>query len=137
MRVLALAVVALFLTVPQAQAHQLPSVAHHCRVSDGNGWSNKDVAQGIRCAASKWHVPGGTSKALSVARCESGLDEHNSYAGHDGVYQHDRRYWASRFRHLNPHHGWKLVSSVWNARTNIVISMRMAHNTGWGAWSCA
>jgi hypothetical protein len=110
----------------------------YARTSDGNGWSPTDVKQAIRFSVHRWHVPGGPRKAIAVARCESGFRPH----AHDtptvgGVYQHKYRYWRGRFRKYNPHHGWRLPPSIFNARTNVVISIRMASRHGWGPWSCA
>src|SRR4051812_5943419 len=107
-----------------------------CRTSEGNGWSDRDVKQAIRCATSRWHVPGGYRKARSVAGCESSFDEHNYYAGHGGGFQHAIRYWPARFRKWRVH-GWRLHSSIYNARSNVVISIRMVHAVGWSPWSCA
>lgn len=120
-----------------AHAEKVRDPGRYCRTSEGNGWSNKDVGQAIRCAADRWHVSGGPSKALSVARCESGLNEHSRNACCSGVFQQHRAYWRSRRRHFDPHHGWKLKNGVENARVNVVVSIRMAHAGGWGDWSCA
>lgn len=108
-----------------------------CRTSDGNGWSHKDVRQSIRCAAGKWHVPGGPSKAVSIARCESGFNPHARLGQFSGVFQQGSSWWRGRFRQYNPNHGYKLSRSIWNARSNIVVSIRMMHNVGLAPWSCA
>jgi hypothetical protein len=87
----------------------------------------------IRCAARRWSVNGGPDKAVSVARCESRFNP-NAYnpGGYAGVFQQATRYWRSRATT----YGFR-DSSVYNGRANIVVSVRMAHRTGWGAWSCA
>lgn len=123
--------------VAEGGSRQRGAVARHCRTSDGNGWSTTDVRQAIRCASGRWRPPGGTSKAISVARCESSFRPSARNACCSGVYQQHRSYWDSRRRQYNPHHGWRLGPSVYNARTNVVISIRMADHTGWGDWSCA
>jgi hypothetical protein len=107
-----------------------------CRTSDGNGWSPTDVKQAIDCAVNHWSVPGGRRKAKSVARCESGFNPRARYTDHLGVYQHVSRYWPARFR-AHRVHGWHMHSSVFNARSNVVVSIRMAHAGGWGPWACA
>jgi hypothetical protein len=109
----------------------------YCRTSDGNGWSHKDVRQSIRCAATKWHVPGGPSKAVRIARCESGLNPRARLGQFSGVFQQGSSWWRGRFRQYNPNHGYKLSRSIWNARSNIVVSVRMMHAVGLGPWSCA
>src|SRR5262245_34398353 len=54
----------------------------------------------IRCAAHRWSVPGGASKALYIANRESHFypRAYNSYSGASGIYQHLRRYWPGRAR---------------------------------------
>lgn len=87
----------------------------------------------IRCAARRWKVPGGVSEAMSVARCESGFNPRAYNAGgYAGVYQHAVRYWRERAQR------WGLAGrSVFNGRANVIVSIRMAHAEGWGAWGCA
>lgn len=111
-----------------------PSV--QCRYKRAGGWSDADVKATIKCAEHRWSVPGGSRKAISVARCESGFNEHSRYVGHLGVYQHVARYWPARFRHWRVRR-WHMHPSALNARSNVVISMRMVHTGGWGPWSCA
>ncbi len=87
----------------------------------------------IRCAARRWRVRGGPDKAVSVARCESRFDpEAYNPGGYAGVYQQATRYWRARARA----YGFRDYS-VYNGRANVVVSVRMAHREGWGAWSCA
>jgi hypothetical protein len=87
----------------------------------------------IRCAARRWRVGGGPDKAVSVARCESRFDP-DAYnpGGYAGVYQQATRYWRTRAAT----YGFRDYS-VYNGRANVVVSVRMAHREGWGAWSCA
>lgn len=110
----------------------------HCRYNKAtNVWTPFEVRQTIRCATAKWPVPGGFSKAISVALCESGYDLQDPGGdGYAGTFQQSERYWPSRYHHLRPA-GWELQSSATNPRANTVISIRMAHGAGWSAWSCA
>lgn len=91
------------------------------------------VRQLIRCAARHWHVTGGPDKAIRVARCESRLDP-SAYnpAGYLGVFQQARTYWPDRA----DRYGFD-GRSAYNGRANVIVSIRMAHATGWSAWSCA
>lgn len=112
--------------------------AQYGRTSDGNGWSVQDVKQSIRQTEDRWHVPGGVQKAFSVAKCESGFRPRgNDSSCCHGVFQQHEDYWNGRFHRLNPHHGWRLRNDIHNARSNIVISIRMASRTGWSDWSCS
>ena len=92
----------------------------------------RQVKRMIRCAARRWTVSGGPSKAVSVARCESNFKPRAYSDGNAGIYQQRVRYWRSRARK----YGLR-GASVYNARANVIVSVRMAHAQGWGAWSCA
>ena len=98
-------------------------------------WQRSDyqLKRLIRCAARRWAVRGGPDKAVSVARCESRFDP-DAYnpGGYAGVYQQATRYWPSRAST----YGFRDYS-VYNGRANIMVSVRMAHRTGWDDWSCA
>ena len=84
----------------------------------------------IRCAAHHWHVPGGADMALYVADRESHYYP-NAYnpSGCAGIYQHMLRYWPSRAAAYG-FRGW----SAFNARANIIVTMRMVSHDGWGPW---
>jgi transglycosylase-like protein with SLT domain len=92
--------------------------------------STKQVKRLIMCAAHHWHVPGGRAKALAIAYRESRFDPHayNS-SGAEGIYQHMKRYWPDR-AYTYGFKGW----SAFNARANIIVTMRMVRRAGWGPW---
>lgn len=92
------------------------------------------VQRVIACAVARWPVPGGLQQALSVAKCESGFRPRAEYRGHIGIYQHRDIYWMARWRKWGAPHD--LSRDPHNARSNIIVSIRMAHEAGWGAWSC-
>ncbi len=110
-----------------------------CRFSHGDGYSDTEVVQTIRCGVRRWAVVGGSAKALAVARCESGLDEHAYANGNAGVFQQRVVYWPARWRSYHAAVGLRLEvrRSVFNARANVLVSIRYAHLYGWGAWACA
>ena len=122
----------------------LPAEAHHrpgpCSVHWVKEWrENRNVEPIkaiIRCAVGRWPVPGGSAKALSVAACESGFRPNAYGNGNAGVYQHRQPYWEGRYDTYTRRR-WHLYTSVYNGRTNVIVSIRMAHVYGWGAWSCA
>lgn len=90
------------------------------------------VRQLIRCAEERWSVPGGPLVALYVADRESHFehDAYNSYSGASGIFQHLRRYWPGR-ADVYGFGGW----SAFNARANIMVTMRMVHRMGsWSHW---
>jgi hypothetical protein len=84
----------------------------------------------IRCAAFHWNVPGGARRALYIANRESHFDP-RAYnpSGCAGVYQHMLRYWPVRAT-THGFRGW----SPYNARANIIVTMRMVHRGSWGPW---
>jgi hypothetical protein len=89
------------------------------------------VKQLIRCAATHWHVPGGADTALEIADRESQFRPraYNS-SGCAGIYQHMLRYWPGRASDFG-FPGW----SAFNARANIIVTIRMVKRFGWGPWS--
>jgi hypothetical protein len=121
----------LFIPGAPAGAHprsQVPARVCHIRWQSGK----HQVKRLIHCAAHRWRVPGGPRKAISVARCESGFRPHAYSGGNAGVFQQRTIYWRGRARRFG-FRGW----SVYNGRANVIVSIRMAHATGWGDWSCA
>ena len=97
----------------------------------------------IRCAVRVWSVSGGVEKALAVADCESHFWPWATNGSSKGVYQHIETYWIGRVRaYLRPGWFWQLRDddlSTWpgifQARANVLVSIRMAHVGGWGPWS--
>lgn len=99
-------------------------------------WTRREVKATIRCAVAHWSVPGGYPKARYIAWRESRFHWHsvNRESGACGIYQHLPRYWKSREDaydgRLAP-----LGESCFNARTNVIVTIRMVHAGGWGPWS--
>lgn len=133
-----LAVAALTLTMLLALAPATPARAERrskvpssvCDIDWRQG--KHHVKELIRCAARRWHVPGGPDKAISVARCESGFDPKAKGGSNAGVFQQRLVYWPKRAK-VYGFPDW----SAYNGRANVIVSIRMAHRAGWGAWSCA
>jgi hypothetical protein len=88
------------------------------------------IKQLIRCAADHWNVPGGASTALAIADRESQYHP-NAFnpSGCAGIYQHMLKYWPGRAAEYG-FAGW----SAYNARANIIVTMRMVQGGGWGPW---
>jgi hypothetical protein len=87
------------------------------------------VKQLIRCAASHHGVS--TSIALYVAWRESRYrpNAYNAGGGAAGIYQHLVKYWPERAAD----YGFKNWSPF-NARANIMVTMRMVRQYGWAPW---
>jgi hypothetical protein len=113
-----------------AQAREAGVARYVCRID----WRKGDwhVRQLIRCAAGRWAVPGGAATALYIADRESGYEPgaYNGYSGASGIFQHLSRYWPGRADAFG-FGGW----SAFNARANIMVTMRMVHRMGsWSHW---
>jgi soluble lytic murein transglycosylase-like protein len=87
------------------------------------------VKQLIRCAAHRYGV--NADKAISIARRESMFDPgaYNASQCAKGIYQHLCRYWPGRAYD----YGFK-GSSAFNARANIIVTMKMVRKLGWSPW---
>jgi hypothetical protein len=87
------------------------------------------VKQLIRCAASHFGV--GERRALYIAWRESRFrpSAYNTAGEAAGIYQHLLRYWPRRAEDYG-FHNW----SVFNARANIIVTMRMVNQYGWDPW---
>lgn len=119
--------------VQNASAHHKPGVCDFHWARDG-GYSAWGVKQIIRCATENYWVPGGASKALSVARCESRYNPYARNGPYKGVFQQASHFWTGRYREFGSKY---LDNAIYNARTNILVSIRMAHKLGWSHWACA
>jgi soluble lytic murein transglycosylase-like protein len=89
----------------------------------------REVKHLIRCAAQHWGVS--ADKALSIAHRESLFhpDAYNSWSCAKGIYQHLCRYWPERAYD----YGFK-GRSAFNARANIIVTMKMVRHVGWAPW---
>jgi hypothetical protein len=89
----------------------------------------------IRCAVDRWMVPGGKKTALCIAHRESDLlPWAESRDGlNKGLFQQHVRYWGANYDAYT-WHGWELPRRILSGRTNAVVSIRMAHEIGWGPW---
>jgi soluble lytic murein transglycosylase-like protein len=89
----------------------------------------REVKHLIRCAANHWGV--NPDKALTIAHRESLFDPdaYNSWSCAKGIYQHLCRYWPDRAYD----YGFK-GRSAYNARANIIVTMKMVRHYGWAPW---
>jgi hypothetical protein len=127
-----------------------PAIAHHlpgpCDFHRLDGESVESFAgRRIVCAVERFGpVPGGTDRAICIARRESGLDPTatSSPTGeYRGLYQHDRDMWPARYdRYTQP--VWELSRRALNGRTNAIVTIRMVvdmgtwHEAGWPPEEC-
>ena len=87
------------------------------------------VKQLVRCAAAHFGV--GRDKALYVAWRESRYrpSAYNAAGDAAGIYQHLLKYWPRRAA-VYGFKDW----SPFNARANIIVTMRMVRHYGWAPW---
>lgn len=125
-------------TATQGQA----SVWDHSRVKACMEWAwdrgDYQRSRMIKCYARVFDAPGTPGFALCIARRESGLDPRaTSPSGtYRGLFQHSNNYWSSRYNTWG--RPLDLFSSIYNGRTNTIVSIRMAKSRGswykdWGA----
>lgn len=134
-RALIAAVLVLLFNPIQAQAHHMPGPCDiHWSIPWRRHHNVEPIKDLIRCAVHRWPVSGGTPRALSVASCESHFRPDAYGNGNGGVFQHRLPYWQGRFD-AQPT-WWRLKPNIYNGRTNVIVSIRMAHASGWSAWSC-
>jgi hypothetical protein len=88
------------------------------------------VKQLIRCAAAYYGIS--VERALYIAKRESNFqpDAYNSWSCAKGIFQHLCKYWPDR-AYSYGFKGW----SAFNARANIIVTMRMVRRYGWSPWS--
>ena len=87
----------------------------------------------IVCAVERFGpVPGGTLRAICIAKRESGLDPaatSEPTGEYRGLYQHDRDLWPARYeKYTAP--VWELSPSALNGRTNAIVTIRMVADLG-------
>jgi hypothetical protein len=99
-----------------------------------SGGARSTVRSLIACEATLWNVPGGASRALAVARCESRFERAAfnptgcGGSGCVGLFQQSLRYWRRRAAE----YGYPGRPAT-DPRANVVVSMRMAEERG--TWS--
>lgn len=116
------------LTIPAHAANP------ECRFGTGH----KAMRRTIWCVTNKLGTGGAFRRtALYVAARESGFyaGAVNGSSGAAGIYQHLPSYWPGRYVAYSPRRFAPMPASVFNGRTNIIVSMLMARRGGWGPWS--
>jgi hypothetical protein len=95
------------------------------------GYRPNAIKRIIRCAVAHYPVQGGARKALYIAWRESRFNPYVSNGQFKGIYQQGTTWWPSRYRTYGFSY---LRNRIHNARTNVIVSIRMAHAHGWGPW---
>jgi hypothetical protein len=129
-----LAVVALVAIV----APTTPASAHHrpgpCDFHiDADETLRQFSKRRIVCAVDRFGpIPGGTTRAICIARRESGLNPKavsEPTGQYRGLYQHDRDYWSWRYDTFT-RAVWDLSRRSLNGRTNAIVAIRMVSRIG-------
>ena len=109
-----------------------------CRYGSLDGqpghWTADEVKKTIRCAARRWPVD--LAKVMYIAERESGFNAravNQQGSSACGVFQHIG--WAPRVIKFNQQvpHG-NAGPSCYNGRSNVMVSVRMMSNSGYGPW---
>jgi hypothetical protein len=112
-----------------------------CRFGSVDGqvghWTHHEVRATIACACRRWGVDFAT--ALGIAERESGLNANavnTAGSSASGVYQHIMAYWPGRIAAFNRNApGMNAGPSVFNARSNVLVSIRMMARSGFSPWA--
>ena len=132
----ALLLAGLVLGTTPATAQQLPSP---CLLHRFDGETVQHFSKRrITCAVQRFGpVPGGATRAICIARRESGLDPSATSeptGQYRGLYQHDRDMWPDRYdEYTIPE--WELSPRPLNGRTNAIVTIRMVKDAG--SWRAA
>jgi soluble lytic murein transglycosylase-like protein len=135
--VAALILTATMTTFPVAEAHASQVVGGSLRTSSTSTkicpveWRKGRfyVKKLIRCSAHYYGV--NADKALYIANRESNFKPkaYNGWSCAKGIYQHLCKYWPDRAKDYG-FRDW----SAFNARANIMVTVRMVKKHGWGPW---
>jgi hypothetical protein len=126
-------IMGLLLGATPALAHHLPGPCDFHRLDDE---SVRTFAKRlIVCAVERFGpVPGGSERAICIARRESGLypsATSEPTGQYRGLYQHDRDLWPARYETYTLR-AWELSNRALNGRTNAIVTIRMVADAG--AW---
>jgi hypothetical protein len=86
----------------------------------------------ISCAVDRFGpVGGGVSRAICIAKRESGLDPTAKSATGEylGLYQHAATLWPDRYKKWTQR-AWSLSKRALSGRTNSIVTIRMVHAIG-------
>jgi hypothetical protein len=129
----ALATSLVLTAAPSASAHHAAGPCDFHRAADET--VRQHSRNQIRCAVDRWRVPGGAKTALCIAKRESGLIPWAASKDglNKGLFQQHVRWWDGNYRaYSRP--AWALPPRIVSGRTNAIVSIRMAHDIGWGPW---
>jgi hypothetical protein len=130
---------ALWLTAGNSTAEVSDWRWNRCRFQGVNhleNWTEYEVHLTIHCAVRKFPTSHDTADYVADRESGMGYNATNSSSGACGIYQHLPRYWPDRvdsFRQARP--AWRLKRGCYNARSNVLVAIRMASTGGWGPWS--
>jgi hypothetical protein len=131
-----LVVAGVALTATPVNAHHVPGPCdfHRREGETVRHYSKRRIA----CAVDRFGpVPGGSTRAICIARRESGLDPSATSeptGRYRGLYQHDRVMWPDRYEEYTEP-SWELSPRALNGRTNAIVTIRMVGDIG--TWRAA
>lgn len=121
----------LLLGATPAIAHHVPGPCDFHRIDDESirAFSKRRIV----CAVERLGpVPGGSQRAICIARRESGLDPSATSeptGRYRGLFQHDRDFWSWRYDTFTLP-AWDLSRRALNGRTNAIVTIRMVADAG-------
>ena len=128
--------VALALVLASAPSASARDASGPCDFHRDEGQTVRQFSKAqIRCAVTRWPVPGGNDVALCIAKRESRLLPwaESGDGLNKGLFQLHVRYWDGNYdAYARP--TWRLPKRILSGRTNAIVSIRMAHDIGWAPW---
>ncbi|MGH2681486.1 MAG: hypothetical protein ACRDG8_13595 [Actinomycetota bacterium] len=132
----ALLLLGLLVASTPATAHHRPGPCDFHRLQDES--IRAFAKRRIVCAVERFGpVPGGSKRAICIARRESGLDPKATSeptGEYRGLFQHDRDMWPGRYTRYTQA-VWDLSRRALSGRTNTIVTIRMV--SGIGTWRAA
>jgi hypothetical protein len=118
--------------VTMAPTHAKPGVGP-CDLTAKSGESVAHfMRRRIRCSVDRFGpVGGGASRAICIAKRESGLDPSAASATgmYLGLFQQSSAMWPDRYKKWT-RSSWQLSKNAKNGRSNGVVTIRMVHDAG-------
>ena len=130
--------------VTMAPTHAKPGVGP-CDLSPASGETVAHLMRRrIRCSVERFGpVGGGASRAICIAKRESGLDPsaESTTGMYVGLFQQASKMWPKRYKAWT-HASWQLSKNAKNGRSNAIVTIEMVHaaggwkNAGWRVQGC-
>lgn len=122
----------------QVELNRAEAMVHPLMCETSKPWSPTEVAQMVHCATRRFG--GDANHIIAMGACESGLQwNETGNPPYEGVFQYHPGTWASAAgRYWFPAWGRRHVQipSIFNARAQVIVTVRYVKAGGYGPWTC-